>query len=139
NPSDSLRRDGAVATILQQTPTPLVDSEVCQGLPTQRRLPSFRSDSGTLVRDHGWLASHQQDRDLTIQPCLSLAAGAGTLSRPIHAPSLSQTASTQGYPSTRGLARPTTGGPVSDAQAQNHLDLRSGFGAANPLWPLPDG
>src|SRR5207244_11307982 len=46
NPSDSLRRDGAVATILQQTPTPLVDSEVCQGLPTQRRLPSFRSDSG---------------------------------------------------------------------------------------------
>src|SRR6266849_1180652 len=83
-PSDSLRRHGAAAAILQPTATAPALATLSSSSSTLRRILSQRSDSGSALRSHRGIASHQPNRNPPIQRNLSLAVGAGTISRSDH-------------------------------------------------------
>ena len=70
---NSFRRNGSSSTFLQQAPTTLVNSKICQSPSTQRRLSSFRPDSVASVCNHGRPSKNQQDRNPAIQWGVSLS------------------------------------------------------------------
>jgi hypothetical protein len=93
DPSHLLRWHGVFAAFLQKAQTPMVAPEVCDRPATQCRLSSFRYIPGTVIRDHGGPATNQQDRDPAIQRRLSPLTRPSTVSRPVHASSVSQATS----------------------------------------------
>src|SRR6516165_5113771 len=75
DPPHSLRGNGPLAAILQQTQAALVAPKLCQAAATEPQLSSLRFHPGAVVRHHGRTPTYQQDRNSAVQRYLPVLAG----------------------------------------------------------------
>ncbi len=127
NSSHTLRRNVADPAFLQQAPASLVAAEAYSHTFPQRRLSSFRIDSGLELRNHYGPPQDQQNRDFAIQR--SIPGNAGTLSIPgsIHFAQIPETLEAGRNSQTGSLARRPASLPVFQSVQANQFDFRFGF------------
>src|SRR6516165_10497718 len=127
DPPHSLRGNGPLAAILQQTQAALVAPKLCQAAATEPQLSSLRFHPGAVVRHHGRTPTHQQDRNSAVQRYLPVLAGPLAVPRPVHLAPIPEREEYPIRPSARQLARSMARSTPSSAPTANHPQVRSRF------------